>query len=331
MKRIGVILFFILILSACGGEGSDNHSEAADKTLTPVKFALDWMPNTNHTGIYVAKEKGYFEAAGLDVDILLPGEVGSGQLIATEKADLGISYQESLMLARHEGLPLVAVTAIMQHNTAGYASSADKGIETPADLEGKVYGANLSPLSEATLKTLMSESEADVSKIKTNSIGDSDFFVALKRDIDFSLVFQAWTGIEAEIRDIDLNMMYLRDYAEGLDFYTPIIATSESLIASNPELVESFIHAAVQGYQFAIDHPEEAAEILIESEPDLNAELVEKSQAWISPYYQDDADYFGIQEKYRWENVRDFMIEHNLIDENFDVEAAFTNEFLPEK
>src|SRR5699024_6495566 len=121
---------------------------------------------------------------------------------------------------------------------------------TPADLEGKVIGMTISDLSKATMKTLMEESGADYTKIESKNIGDSDFFIALERDIDFSLVFQGWTGIEAEIRGVDLNMIYLKDYAEGLDFYTPIIATSEALIKEDPELVERFIRAAVRGYQF---------------------------------------------------------------------------------
>lgn len=326
-KLIVLVGVLMLVLAGCG-----NNDDASDDTndLRKVNFALDWMPNTNHTGIYVAKEKGYFEEAGLDVDILLPGEVGSGQLVASRKADFGINYQESLMMARNEGLPLVSITAIMQHNTAGYASPAEKNITEPADLAGKVYGANLSPLGEATMKTMMEGSGVELDDIKSTNIGDSDFFVAIQRDIDFSLVFQGWTGIEAEIRDVDLNMMYLKDYAEGLDYYTPIIATSEALIEEDPELVKDFIHAAVKGYEFTIENPAEAAEILIEQVPDLNEELVTKSQEWLSPRYQDDAEHFGIQEKVRYEKVRDFMMEHDLLEEDFDIEKAFTNEFLPE-
>lgn len=323
-KRLMVLVSVVmLVLIGCGTK------DETSSDLRKVNFALDWMPNTNHTGIYVAKEKGYFEEVGLDVDILLPGEVGSGQLVATQKADFGVNYQESLMMARNEGLPLVSITAIIQHNTAGYASSVDKNIQEPADLAGKIYGANLSPLGEATMKTMMGGSGVEVSEIESKNIGDSDFFVAIERDIDFSLVFQGWTGIEAEIREVDLNMMYLKDYAEGLDYYTPIIVTSEAMIEKDPKLVEDFIQAAVRGYEFAIENPTEAAEILIAQVPDLNEELVRKSQQWLSPKYQDNAERFGIQEKVRYEKVRDFMIDNQLIEADFDINKAFTNEFLP--
>lgn len=332
MKKSYVLLFsaIILLLAACNSNNQEN-TDGDKSQLEKVSFALDWTPNTNHTGIYVAKEKGYFEDEGLDVDIVLPGEVNTGQLISTRKADFGISYQESLMMARNEGLPLVSVTAIMQHNTAGYASPTEKNITSPADLEGKIYGANMSELSKAIMKTLMEESGADYKSVESKNIGDSDFFVAIERDIDFSLVFQGWTGIEAEIRDVDLNMIFLNDYAEALDFYTPIIATSEALIDENPELVEKFIRAAVKGYEFAINEPAEAAQIVIDSVPDINAELVERSQEWISTKYQDDASQFGIQEKERWELVRDFMIEHDLIESDFNIDQAFTNDYLPKE
>ena len=296
-KLLILVSALMLVLAGCGNNDKTSN-ESND--LRKVSFVLDWMPNTNHTGIYVAKEKGYFEEAGLDMEILLPGEVSSGQLVATGKADFGINYQESLMMARSEGLPLVSITAIMQHNTAGYASTEEKNITEPADLADKVYGANLSPLGEATMKTMMEGSGVGTDDIKSTNIGDTDFFVAIQRDIDFSLVFQGWTGIEAEIRDIDLNMMYLKDYAEGLDYYTPIIATSEKLMEEDPVLVKDFIHAAVKGYEFTIENPAEAAEILVYQVPDLNEELVRKSQEWLSPRYQDDAERFGIQEKVRY-------------------------------
>src|SRR5690625_130503 len=184
-----LLSLIVMLMTACNsGDSEKNKNSDVDENktnLTSVSFVLDWTPNTNHTGIYVAKKKGYFEEEGLDVDIILPGEVGSGQLISTRKADFGISYQESLMMARNEGLPLVSVTAVMQHNTAGYASTTEKNITTPADLEGKVIGMTISDLSKATMKTLMEESGADYTKIESKNIGDSDFFIALERDIDF--------------------------------------------------------------------------------------------------------------------------------------------------
>lgn len=331
--KLFICTIILLTVSACG-QGDDTgktDAQSDDQSLIPVSFVLDWTPNTNHTGIYVAQEKGFFKEQGLEIEIMLPGEVGANQLIASEAADFGVSYQEGLTQARSEGLPLVSIAAVIQHNTAGYASPVDKNITKPKDFEGAIFGGNGSPLEEAIMKTIMEEENADLDQVDFITLGDADFFAAVQRDVDFSLVFQGWTGIEAELRDVDLNMIYLADFSEQLDFYTPILATSEEMIETDPDTVTAFMEAAAQGYEYAIDHPEEAADILIEQEPDLDPDLVKKSQAWLSPRYQDDAEQWGIQEEARWQNFADFMVEHQIIDEPLDIDNAFTNQFLPKQ
>jgi ABC-type nitrate/sulfonate/bicarbonate transport system substrate-binding protein len=332
--RLLFIGFILFIVVGCGQENKQGKSanDGKDQSdLTAVSFVLDWTPNTNHTGIYVAKEKGYFEEEGLDVEILLPGEAGANQLIASGTADFGVSYQESVTQARAEGLPVVSITAVLQHNTAGYASPVDKDITEPADFEGKKFGAYGSDLERAMMKTIMEQNGANIDEVEFITTGDSDFFVAVKRDVDFSLVFQGWTGIEAELRDEPMNMVYLADFSDKLDFYTPILATSEELIENDPETVRAFVHAAVKGYEYAIENPADAAAILLDHEPDLDPDLVNRSQEWISQHYQADAERFGIQEQARWQNFAEFMLENEIIDEPLDIEKAFTNEFLPEE
>ena len=107
-----------------------------------LKLFLDWTPNTNHTGIYVAKEKGYFKDLGLDVEIIQPSEGSSLQLVAAGKGDFAITYQEDLTYARTSDspMPVKAIATIIQHNTSGFASPKEKNIKTVKDFEGKVYG-----------------------------------------------------------------------------------------------------------------------------------------------------------------------------------------------
>lgn len=328
MKKLLLLMVSLtaFLLAACSNTSGETKK---DDTLTAVSFVLDWTPNTNHTGIYAAKAQGFFEEEGLDVDIMLPGEVGSTQLIATGNADFGISYQEGMMMARSEGMPIVSVAALIQQNTAGYASPVEYGITEPKDFEGKVFGGVGSDLERAMMETIMKESGADIDQVEFKNIGDADYFVAVERDVDFSLVYQGWTGIEAELRGKELNMVYLKDFSDALNFYTPILATNEKTIQDNPELVEKFVRATVKGYLYAIDNPGEAAQLLIDSEPDLDPELVKKSQEWLSTKYLDDAAVFGIQEIERWQKVNDFMVEHGILTESLEVEQAFTNQFLP--
>ncbi|MFX3635477.1 MAG: ABC transporter substrate-binding protein [Candidatus Pristimantibacillus sp.] len=341
MKQWRTMLAFlavVVLLAGCGANngGSSNKEEQAaggansDKALTKVKLVLDWTPNTNHTGLYVARDKGFFKEQGLDVEIIQPGQDGADKMVAAGGAEFGVSYQESLTMARIAGVPIVSLAAVIQHNTSGFASPAEKGIDSPKKFEGHTYGGWGAPVEEAIIDSLMQEDQADVSKVNIMSIGDSDFFTAVKRDIDFAWIYYAWTGVEAELRGDKLNMVYLTDYSDKLDYYTPVLATSEKMIADKPEIVKAFVAGAAQGYQYAIDNPEDAAEVLIKAEPDLNAELVRASQLWLSPRYQDDAARWGEQKLEVWENYANWMFDHKLLEKELDAEKAFTNEYLPQ-
>ncbi|WP_042200312.1 ABC transporter substrate-binding protein [Paenibacillus camerounensis] len=319
--------------STAGGKASPEASAgtAADAPaeLTKIKVALDWTPNTNHTGLYAAKELGYYEEEGLDVEIVQPGAAGADTMVLSGEAAFGISAQEALTLARLQNVPLVSVAAIIQHNTSGFAAPKDRNITSPKDFEGKTYGGWGSPAEEAAMKAIMDPEGGDVKKVKLVNIGEADYFTAVKRDIDFAWIFYAWTGIEAELRGEPLDMLYLKDYAPQLDYYTPILTTSEKEIAGRPELVKAFLKATSKGYQYAIDQPEAAADILIKAVPDLDPELVQASQKWLSPKYKDDAARWGEQKAEIWQNYADWMYGLKLLDQQLDVEATFTNAFLP--
>ncbi|MBT2690407.1 ABC transporter substrate-binding protein [Bacillus sp. ISL-47] len=333
MKRWMAAVCSVLMLAGCAGNGQETqpgNEEKAKEELKKVTVVLDWTPNTNHTGLYAAKDKGYFEEEGLDVEIIMPGEAGADQLTASGKADFGVSYQESITEARVQGVPLVSVAAVIQHNTSGFASPADKNIKTPKDFEGKTYGGWGAPVEKSVIESLMKTENADVEKVSIVNMGDADFFTAVKRDIDFAWIYYGWTGVEAELRGEKINMVYLTDYSEKLDYYTPVLATNEKMIQTNPDTVKAFVKAASKGYEYAIENPDEAADILLENAPDLDSELVKRSQEWLSPRYQDDAARWGEQKLEVWENYAKWMHENGLLDKELDAGKAFTNDFLPE-
>ncbi|CAN7480070.1 ABC transporter substrate-binding protein [Rossellomorea sp. LjRoot5] len=327
MKKWMFLICSVLLLSACNG-GKDTADEKKDN-LKKVSVVLDWTPNTNHTGLYVAKEKGYFKDQGLDVDIILPGEAGADQLVASGKAEFGVGYQEGVTQARVQDVPIVSIAAIIQHNTSGFASPKSKGITKPKDFEGKSYGGWGSPVEKAVMDSIMKQENADVEKVKFINMGDTDFFTAVKRDVDFAWIYYGWTGIEAELRGEELNMMYVKDYSDKLDYYTPVLTTNEKMIDSDPETVKAFMAAASKGYQYTIDNPKEAGEILLDAAPDLDKELVMKSQEWLAPRYKDDADRWGEQKLEVWENYASWMYKNDLLDKKLESKKAFTNEFLP--
>ncbi|WP_028543850.1 ABC transporter substrate-binding protein [Paenibacillus taiwanensis] len=335
---LAVILMMATMLAACGtgtnNSGADSgtsgkDAESSSKSLRSIKMVLDWTPNTNHTGLYVAKEKGFFQEAGLDVEIIPPGSGGSDAMVASGEVPFGVTVQENITQARLQGVPIVSLAAIIQHNTSGFAAPKAKNIKTPHDFEGKTYGGWGSPVEEAVIRSIMQQEKADYDKVKNVNMGNADYFTAVKKDIDFAWIFYAWTGIEAELRGEPIDMIYVNQFSDKLDYYTPVIATNEKTIQDDPELVKSFMSAVSKGYQFAIDKPEEAADLLLKAVPDLNKELVQASQKWLSPKYKDDAPRWGEQKREVWDNYMTWLVDNKLMEKTIDIDKAYTNDFLP--
>jgi ABC-type nitrate/sulfonate/bicarbonate transport system substrate-binding protein len=327
MKHMSLVVILVMIitltLTSCGSPST--------KELIPVKLMLDWVPNTNHTGIFVAQTKGYFKEAGLAVEIIQPGEVYPEAAVAGGAADFGISFQENITLARADSVPLVSIAAVLQHNTSGFASAARLNIKSPADFEGLRYGAWGSPFESPTLEVLMKYSGADFSKLKMVQTGYTDPFALIQENqIDLAWIYYGWQGFQAKQQGIDLNVVMMKDYFDCVpDYYTPIVIASEDTIAKRPEVVRAFLQALSRGYDFAAKNPDESAKILIDAVPELNAELVKASQQWLSPYYKAEAPRWGEQKESVWQDYSDWMVEHGILSAPISASDAFTNKFLP--
>ncbi|WP_100405814.1 ABC transporter substrate-binding protein [Bacillus solitudinis] len=346
MKKCSLaVLFSILVgLAACGQNGEPDvttdvdedkveeavESEASSEDeLLEVTVLLDWIINTNHTGLYVAQDQGFFEEEGLDLTIIESATEGVMQVVAAGQADFGIASQNELTMARAQDIPVVSIAAIIQEHTSGFASLADKGITSPEDFAGKTYGGWGSPMEEAILNYVLEASDVGTTEVENVTVGSSDFFVNAKREIDFQWIYYGWTGVESEVREEEINMIYLTDIDPIFEYYAPILISSESVINEQPELVEKFLRAVSKGYEFSIEHPEEAADILIAVAPETDAELIKASQEWLSTRYQGNATQWGIQEEDIWTTFSAWMLETGLIEKEVTSEEAMTNKFLP--
>lgn len=329
MKKIMIVLGLIAALTVFIFYSRYRKNTKNAQNRQNITVLLDWFPNTNHTGLYVAEAKGYFAREGLKVNIVQPGEGEATQIIASGKADFGISAQESVTLARAKDIPIVSIAAIIQHNTSAFASKKEARIVKVADFEGKRYGGWGSPIEEATLKALMQQAHADYAKIKNITIGTTDFFSTIGREADFQWIFYGWDGIEAKRRNIALNLIWLKDLNPVLDYYTPVIVTNEKHIKEQKKLTRRFMKAVFDGYEYAIAHPKEAAQILIKAAPELNKDLVRQSQEWLSPQYKKESPKWGVQKREVWERYVKWLYDRKLIEKMIDPDAAFTNEFLP--
>lgn len=326
ITKIGRILFSGIILFVAG------CSQAATADTQKIKIMLDWLPNTNHTGLYVAIENGYFKNQGLDVEIIQPTDSPTEQLVASNQAQFGISYQEQLTyaLTAKNPMPIKAIATILQHNTSGFASATSANINSPKDFAGKKYGAFGSPSEKATLRGVMQAEGANADEVKMIQVDTGDFFTLVPNQVDFAWIFEGWTGIEAELRGMDLNFISLREVDATFDYYTPVIIGNNDFMKKNPDVTRKLMSAITEGYAFSIDNPDEAAAIFSKHVPEANPELVKASQLFLSNKYIDDAPYFGYMEESRWGRFADWLYENDLLENKLDVKEAFTNEYLPQ-
>lgn len=318
-------------LTACG---TDKGTETAKKTsaeLKDITLVLDWTPNTNHTGFYAADALGYYEEAGINLNIVQPPEDGAVAMTASGKAQFGIDFQDYLapVFAAEEKMPVTAVAAILQHNTSGLISLKEKEINGPADLEGKNYATWGLPVEQAMIKYCMEKEGADFSKLNLLPEDVMDVPTALQQNIDTVWVYYAWDGISTEKAGLDTNMFYFKDIVPEFDYYSPVIIANDDFLASDPETARAFLAATAKGYEYAIANPAAAAEILCAAVPELDADMVSASQAWIADQYKAEVSRWGYIDPARWNAYYKWLYENELYDE-IEENAGFTNDYLPE-
>ena len=325
MKKyiLAMAVVIAMALSACGNK--------EDSGLEKVTFVLDWTPNTNHTGLYVAQKLGYFEEAGLEVEIQQPPEDGAVVLVASGKADFGVSFQDSMAAAisGDDALPITAVASVIQHNTSGIISLAGKGMDTPKGMEGHSYATWNGAIELATLEEVVKADGGDFSKVELIPSTVTDEVTALKTDsVDSIWIFYAWAGVKTELEGLDTDYFEFAEIDPVFDYYTPVIISGNRFLEQNPDTAKAFLKAVQKGYEYAIENPEEAAAILCEAAPELDEELVVASQKYLADKYHADAEYWGYIDSDRWNNFYQWVNDHELTEDEVPLNTAFTNEYL---
>ncbi len=329
--RICTLLLAAIALVACSSTGpTDNGESPSDQPLQRITFALDWTPNTNHSGLCIARDEGYFAEEGLEVD-LQQSDMAFIEMVGTGAAEFGIASQEQVLQARAASgqVPIVSIAAVLQHNTSGFASFPQTGISTPSDFEGKTYAGWGTELELAMIQTLMDADGADFDQVNIINQTATDFFAALETEADFVWLYYGWDGLSAELRGSPVDFMLLQDVDPDLDMYSPTIITNEQVIADDPELVERFLRAAARGYAAAMADPQLAVDALLAEAPELDEALVAASQDYLNDYYVAQAPRWGEMDPQRWTDFNAWMAENGLLESAIQPEDAYTNDFLP--
>jgi ABC-type nitrate/sulfonate/bicarbonate transport system substrate-binding protein len=357
-RRVGAVcaaaLALPLFLAACGdsddsgstgsssastGSAAASTTAAAPKEAQEVSLQLDWTPNTNHTGFYVADQKGYYKDAGVKLKILPYSDAGADTIVGAGKANCGITSQDNLPVASTAGTNEVSVMPILQHQANVLIVKDDSKFKSPKDLSGAKYGGFGLPF-EQPLVDAMIKNDGGTGDVKNVILNTGAYEAVYNGQVDTSLAFKTWELIEAADRGIELREFPVQDYGVP-DTYNVVLACNGDWLKSNPELAKAFVQATAKGFDFAVEDPKEAGKILIDANPGAfpSEKLVYQSADLLAKsYYDDEEGNFGCQTKERWTEYPKWLYEQGiLVDPSGnplssppDYETLYTNEYAPE-
>jgi ABC-type nitrate/sulfonate/bicarbonate transport system substrate-binding protein len=325
-----------------GGRGSGTPgTQAANDgiSLANVSLALDWTPNTNHTGIFVAQQLGYFAQRGINLQIVPYGSTAPETLISTHKADFGISYQDGLTEAAVSGGDIVSVFAITQKTDVVIGVRADSGITNPAQLDGKTYAGYGGPMEVPMLQYVI-RAAGGTGQFKDVTLNTDAYQALYAGQADFAMPEPTWEVLQAALVGKPLRTFDVTDYGFPA-IYSVIVASSNQYLQRNGDVARRFLAAIEEGYAYAAAHPTEAANLLIQANQSVlstQVELVMQSaQLEASQYYKDPAGQIGYQSAQRWQALTDFMFKNGILTDASGkpiktepkVSALFTNDYLP--
>ncbi|GAA3586740.1 ABC transporter substrate-binding protein [Klugiella xanthotipulae] len=333
IRTVALIGLATLLLSACAAPAEENDGDGST-----VRFALDWTPNTNHTGFYVAQEKGYFADAGLTVETIDYNNVLPDTLLDAGHADFGVSFHDASTLAQASGARVVTVMAVLQNWASAIGIAANNtSITRPADLDGTTYAGFGEP-AEIPLLTQVIKNDGGTGEFDSVVLGTQSYEALYSGDADFVIPFFTWEGVEAERRGTPMTYFRFTDYGVP-SAYSVVINASRDWADAHPAESAAFVQALQKGYQYAAEHPDEAADILLEANPDLltDEKIVHESQRLLSSTLMMDAQgTVGTLESERWAGYANFLFDNKLLSdadgnplaERPDWDTYFTNKYL---
>ena len=334
-KMAGLIvgsLVLMLLAAACGSGATATpvpRPTATPVALTKVSVSLDWFPWSNHSGLFIAQDKGYFAAEGLEVDIHPPADPSAVlQTVAAGRDDFGINYQTGVMIAREQGIPVVSIMALVQHPLNSVMALKESGIAEPKDLAGKTVGWPGIPDNEPLLDTMLKSQGLALDDVELVNVGFDLVAALIGKKVD-AIVGAYWVheSISAINQGFDLNIMRMEQHGVP-DFYELVLVANEEKITRDPDLVRGFVRASMRGYQDAIADPQAAVDLLKRLRPEVDLDIEKPGVDLLAPLWSSSTGVFGWQEEDRWVSFAKWMHENGLLASEGDALAAFDNSFV---
>ena len=308
-----------------------------------LRLALDWTPNTNHTGFYVALSKGWFAEADLDVRVTHPGEdnyaTTPARKLASGEVDLAVAPSESAIgfHTSERRTPLVAIAAILAKDASAVVTLAESGLERPAQLDAHTYASYHARFEDPIVRRMIQRDggRGEVELLYPDKLGIWN--TLLGGQADATWIFKPWEGVQAEQQGVALNYFVLGDY--GIPYgYSPVLLAHSDRLAERAEAFRAFLRVARRGYAYAQRHPDEAADLLIAtSELSEERTFVRASQQVIGAYYTHEDLPWGVMRPQIWQAFLTWLIEEGILTDRSgrviaDLEPTdlYTDEFLPD-
>jgi putative hydroxymethylpyrimidine transport system substrate-binding protein len=336
MKKMAglIVVSLVLMLTAVACGSGATATPAPQPTATPVPLtkvsvSLDWFPWSNHSGLYIALDKGYFTDEGLEVDIHPPADPSAVlQTVAAGRDDFGINYQTGVMIAREQDIPVVSIMALVQHPLNSVMTLKESGIAEPKDLAGKTVGWPGIPDNEPLLDTMLKSQGLSLDDVELVNVGFDLVPALIGKKVD-AIVGAYWVheSISATNQGFDLNIMRMEQHGVP-DFYELVMVANEEKIAKDPDLVRGFVRASMRGYQDAIADPQAAVELLKRLRPEVDLDIEKPGVDLLAPLWSSSTGVFGWQEEDRWVSFAKWMHENGLLASEGDALSAFDNSFV---
>lgn len=333
IKTKALFLVLVMMLNCLAFSGCGKKAQGGSDEVKKITLVLDWTPNTNHTGIYVAMEKGYFAEEGIEVEVVQPPEGGAEVLVASGKAEFGISFQDTMAPAiiGEDALDVTAVAALIQHNTSGIISRAGEGMDRPSGMEGHSYSTWNGSIEIAMLENVVTADGGDFTKVELIPSTVTDEVSALStKSTDSIWIFYGWAGVKMELEGIGTDYFAFKDINPVFDYYSPVLIANNEFLETEGEYAKGFLRALKKGYEYAIDNPEDAAKILCDNAGELDYDLVVASQTYLANEYKAEVTRWGYIDPARWNGFYNWLSEEGLVEETIPENTGFSNAYLPE-
>lgn len=301
--------------------------------MQQLHLALDWTPNINHIGFFVAQHKGFYEGANLDVTISDPSAdnyaVTPAKKVELGQADFALCPMESIISYRTKTrpFPLQAIAAIFQEDVSAIAVLKNSSIKSPRDLDGKSYASYHARYEDAIVRQMIKNDggQGNISIDYPAKLGIWE--TILQQKTDATWIFMNWEGIEATTQNVDLQCFKMADY--GIPYsYSPVIAANADKIATHVTAYHAFLAATRQGYLNAVRHPAKAVEILQQLVPQKERAIDLQRCLNYSALYFGSINNWGVMEQENVQTFLDWIYQNELEKVRLTVDDLVTNDLL---